>query len=771
MQRALSSGVTGMLTNQLALDVTSNNLANVNTPGFKGSRVSFSTSLIQTTFAGSAAGNNVGGLNPRQVGLGVAGGSIEVNMNQGALQSTGRNLDVAIQGEGFFEVTDGTRSFYTRVGNFGLDESNNLVHLTTGYRLIGNRYNLEADAEGNQTLDAGRTNSPLEVPVDDAFPPRRTSQVDFQGNLSSETNALRGSALQSIYTFTNSVTGNAATEDTSLTDLSIFKGNAVGLTTETRTIYAYGTRPNGEAYAGSFEINPYAVPTAGDNSGTLGQFIAGINGVLAQGSDRFATARLENGNLILTGVENGDGLSLFFGEGDPDVDATTGLPAAGFNNPIPTKSEWAGGGATPIGNETNPATVNLTASIESVITDTAAVAGDVGLLDPYFEMPATNLTATVGISVLVNGISRGQLVIPPQDFTAATQADRQFRLPSYPHIANGDEIEYRFISTADLNGITARTYTVADNNTTNFTQDSDSDGLPDLFQNDAQADPNAWQYLNRTNETFDWYRRRTIPDFVTSSIEVFDAQGGRHSVEARFFRIGTRTEGGTGAQINSWDMMANIDSSEGTIIDDLVTSIEFDQQGRFIGLGSTVSGTPMSELTHVGNPVSQNIQIDWAATGPTQPATIAMEFGESRTFNGLTGFGSTSTAAAVEQDGYEDGRLDNLSIGAEGDITALYTNGISRRLAQIPITTFRNPEGLTSTEGNLWQRSTASGDPVRRVPGENAGFLTASALEGSNVDIATEFTRLINSQRGFQVSARVIQTTDEILEELANLTR
>ena len=114
MQRALSSGVTGMLTNQLALDVTSNNLANVNTPGFKGSRVTFATSLIQTTFAGAAAGNNVGGQNPRQVGLGVDGASIEVDMGQGALNSTGRTLDLAIQGEGFFEVTDGTFVLHPR---------------------------------------------------------------------------------------------------------------------------------------------------------------------------------------------------------------------------------------------------------------------------------------------------------------------------------------------------------------------------------------------------------------------------------------------------------------------------------------------------------------------------------------------------------------------------------------------------------------------------------------------------------------------------------
>ena len=72
------------------------------------------------------------------------------------------------------------RSFYTRVGNFGLDEENNLVHLSTGYRLIGNVYNLDVDNDGNQTL--ATTANPLDVPVDDAFPPNRTSEIEFQGN-------------------------------------------------------------------------------------------------------------------------------------------------------------------------------------------------------------------------------------------------------------------------------------------------------------------------------------------------------------------------------------------------------------------------------------------------------------------------------------------------------------------------------------------------------------------------------------------------------------
>ena len=102
----------------------------------------------------------------------------------------------------------------------------------------------------------------------------------------------------------------------------------------------------------------------------------------------------------------------------------------------------------------------------------------------------------------------------------------------------------------------------------------------------------------------------------------------------------------------------------------------------------------------------------------------------------------------------------------------LYTNGKSLSLYEIEIDTFRNPAGLSSLGQNLWQVSANSGDPLARSAGQGgAGSVTSGALEGSNVDIASEFTRLITAQRGFQVNSRVIQTTDSILQELSGLIR
>jgi flagellar hook protein FlgE len=128
MIRGMYSAISGLRTHQTMLDVVSNNLANVNTVGYKASRVTFKDQLQQTLYGGSAEGPNTGGTNSAQVGLGVQLGSIDAVMGDGSLQSTGNPLDVAIQGDGFFRVGIGdpsttpatmpTEMNYTRAGNF-----------------------------------------------------------------------------------------------------------------------------------------------------------------------------------------------------------------------------------------------------------------------------------------------------------------------------------------------------------------------------------------------------------------------------------------------------------------------------------------------------------------------------------------------------------------------------------------------------------------------------------------------------------------------------
>ncbi len=146
--------------------------------------------------------------------------------------------------------------------------------------------------------------------------------------------------------------------------------------------------------------------------------------------------------------------------------------------------------------------------------------------------------------------------------------------------------------------------------------------------------------------------------------------------------------------------------------------------------------------------------------------------GTASGFDGLTGFSSESTAAARSQDGYGMGILSNISIDPSGTITGIFTNGVSRVLAQIYIAEFNNTGGLLKGGKSLFQASANSGSAILGVAGQTtSSTITSGALEISNVDLAQEFTNMIVSQRGFQANARVITTSDEMLNELVSLKR
>ena len=159
MLRSLYSGISGMKVNQTKLDVIGNNLANVSTTAFKGSRVYFSTTISQTLGSASAASDSLGGVNGKQVGLGAQIASIDKIMSQGSMQSTSRSLDVAVDGSGYFMVATGpaltgdadaitinnngigtmpanNSVAYTRDGSFVLDNEGNLL-TSKGYRVLG----------------------------------------------------------------------------------------------------------------------------------------------------------------------------------------------------------------------------------------------------------------------------------------------------------------------------------------------------------------------------------------------------------------------------------------------------------------------------------------------------------------------------------------------------------------------------------------------------------------------------------------------------------
>jgi len=183
MFKSLYSGVSGLGANLTNLDVIGNNIANSNTVGFKSGRVTFNEMLTQTIKSASRpVAGGLGGTNPQQVGLGTQVGSIDTNFNQGNFQTSGKKTDLAIQGPGFFILSDGQSKVYTRAGIFGLDSQNTLVNPSTGMRVQG----VMADADG--VLPTGPM---TDIVIDPTLvvPAEPSSTVSLMGNLDSSSDA------------------------------------------------------------------------------------------------------------------------------------------------------------------------------------------------------------------------------------------------------------------------------------------------------------------------------------------------------------------------------------------------------------------------------------------------------------------------------------------------------------------------------------------------------------------------------------------------------
>ncbi|MDH5718523.1 MAG: flagellar hook protein FlgE [Spirochaetia bacterium] len=183
MMRSLYSGVSGLKNHQIRMDVIGNNISNVNTYGFKSERVSFQDMLSQTISGASEPKENVGGTNPKQVGLGMTIAAIDKLMHQGSIQTTGKNTDVAIQGEGFFVLGKGDKRLYTRAGNFDLDKAGFLVNPANGLKVQG--WNAQIDNTGNKFINSASEIGDIQIPLYAKEPARATTFVNFRSNLKS----------------------------------------------------------------------------------------------------------------------------------------------------------------------------------------------------------------------------------------------------------------------------------------------------------------------------------------------------------------------------------------------------------------------------------------------------------------------------------------------------------------------------------------------------------------------------------------------------------
>ncbi|MFN3134933.1 MAG: flagellar hook-basal body complex protein, partial [Candidatus Kryptonium sp.] len=194
--RSLFSGVSGLRSHQIMMDVIGNNISNINTIGFKSARVSFSETFAQMLRGATQPSAESGGTNPLQVGLGVNVSAIDTIFTQGNLETTGQVTDLAIQGNGFFIVKKGGRNYFTRAGAFRFDANGFLVDSATGAIVQGKM----ADPSG--VVPPGAKLEDIKIPFGQKSPAKATSLIKLTGNLNAggipKGNILRSSRVYAV---------------------------------------------------------------------------------------------------------------------------------------------------------------------------------------------------------------------------------------------------------------------------------------------------------------------------------------------------------------------------------------------------------------------------------------------------------------------------------------------------------------------------------------------------------------------------------------------
>jgi flagellar hook protein FlgE len=233
--------------------------------------------------------------------------------------------------------------------------------------------------------------------------------------------------------------------------------------------------------------------------------------------------------------------------------------------------------------------------------------------------------------------------------------------------------------------------------------------------------------------------------YSTSSV-VYDSQGDKHTLVLTFTKLVTT---------NSWVWNATFGGSEQIVYGDK-GGVSFNSDGSLNSFDFDGGGNAMGINPRNGAGL----------------LVVQFDAGVAGDFAGLTGFASTSTASVANQDGYGLGVLDKIAIDPTGKILGIFTNGITRTLAQLVLANFSNDQGLSKEGASMYKETANSGEAFIGVPGETVSAkISSGALEASNVDLAEEFTGMIIAQRGYQANARVITISDSMLEELVNLKR
>jgi flagellar hook protein FlgE len=707
MVRSLYCGISGLRNHQVAMDITGNNIANVNTTGFKSGRVTFEESMAQLLKGASRPPGNAGGTNPMQVGLGMSIGSVDTILTQGNLQSTGQITDLALEGKAYFMYSNGEEKLYSRMGGLQMDASGRLVSPTNGYILQGQMGNEEG------LYPPGTVMGDIKIPFGQKSPAKATSEVAYSCNLDSDSAAL-GTVVHSNRFFA------AATGGDTLTSLSNQNGQDLGIRVDDMlTISATDAANN--TFTRQFRVTDTSDLT-----------------VLAAEIEALLTTNFGGGAVVTA-----------MADGSIEVDLTAA--PAGVNN-LSVRSDRPGSNSY-VANLFSWGPALATGAAYNTIGSARSPAEETDLLSQVFDASGNSLGLEVdpinGNDVItINGAVGGNSVVPRTiTYTAAmtmddlmTEIRAAFNLPERDGtLQNALSVEMDDPNTDD-NRVPDGSIVVRGQPETAFAITNLS--ISASNQNNNGTSPTRFNANNIMTQI------QTARDtgVQSTSIVVYDESGDAHTMTTTFTHSGRPGE---------WLWEVTMEGGE-NILGGNNGRITFGQDGSPSAFNFNDGSTAFKF-----DPMNGSNEV-----------RVQMNTGSPGSFGGITQFRSPSTTAARDQDGYPMGKLQEISIDEFGEITGLFTNGANRSIARLFVADFNNPAGLMKVGDSMYASSNNSGEAVMLRPGVgSATKIKPGALEMSNVDLASEFTNMITIQRGYQANARVITTSDQLLQELVQLIR
>ena len=747
---AMQSGISALASQSSSMGAISDNIANVNTVGYKSNSVAFSTLVTKQS---SSSLYSPGGVQskPKQ--------SISA---QGLLSATSNSTDVAISGSGYFVVNqaanpgEGDLWAYTRAGSFSVDENGYLKN-TGGYyaqawSLLpwdGNPNATVVDVNGIKYMkayyDASGNTVYINDNIIDGTNLRPVNLANIGGTATPTHQISLGANLPSddpIYDPTNAAAGGKRKVSALIYDSL---GNASNMSLEYTKTSSNGWSMGASVPSGASSVTLYGGrETTGDTSQDV---------YYAAGQLEFTKIPENGSSIAITDAGTGTTYNFIFTNGTATIPPDTGNTkniAVDISSGIITTSDFTKAFETAIKN--NMPSANRFTADGSTIQIVQSVAGAELTIDASKTLACVQSASNPAQDT---GIPTGVFTIQAIDNDIKNTARIDF---------NSDKAAYYLNHTITLDG---KTYHFVNTDT------ADDPDAGDYYVNIADAISGGDVDVAKMMSIFGAKLNTTATEpsrFVISgsSLEILPSStGGDITIDTT--NLGTAISGVVRDSVtNSWKSIQN---TTATLANQFtVNGTEVEQGAVVPAVRFNADGTPkyfyVDEMAIEWANGAQNMDGD-----PDNGTRITLDMGNVGTNDGLTNLSGDFLTNYINQDGAKFGSYTGVSISEDGVVTALFDNGETRPIAILPLATFANADGMEALTGNTWIETDASGQAMLRQAGTNgAGEITAYSVESSNVDLATEFSNMIVTQRAYSAATKIITTADEMLDELTRMT-